>query len=86
MCNSDVPQQNPDKIDGNGRTARLLMNLVLIMHGYPIANIPGDSDMRLAYYNALESCNMTGDKSKFNIFIANCVFESMNGFIRKAGL
>lgn len=23
--------------DGNGRTARLLMNLILIMHGYPMA-------------------------------------------------
>ena len=73
-------------IDGNGRTARLLMNLVLIIHGYPIASIPGDSESRLAYYDTLESCNMTGDTSKFHVFIANCVFESMNGFIRKAGL
>lgn len=38
--------------DGNGRTARLLMNLVLMMRGYPPAIIrPND---RLAYIGALE--------------------------------
>jgi Fic family protein len=28
-------------IDGNGRTSRLVMNLVLLQHGYIIANIKG---------------------------------------------
>jgi len=41
-------------IDGNGRTSRLVMNLILLQHGYPIANIRGDSESRLKYYNALE--------------------------------
>lgn len=30
-------------IDGNGRTARLAMNLILLANGYSIANIPGDT-------------------------------------------
>ena len=42
-------------IDGNGRTGRLLMNLILLIHGYPRANIKGDDSSRLKYYKALES-------------------------------
>jgi Fic family protein len=45
-------------IDGNGRTARLIMNLVLLQAGYPIVNITGDSQGRISYYNALEKCQV----------------------------
>ncbi|HYS54675.1 MAG TPA: Fic family protein [Thermoanaerobaculia bacterium] len=38
-------------LDGNGRVARLLMNLVLLKRGYPIANIQREE--RPAYYDAL---------------------------------
>ena len=41
-------------IDGNGRTSRLLMNLILLQNGYPIAILKGDDKSRLEYYNALE--------------------------------
>ena len=37
--------------DGNGRVSRLLMNLILMQHGYPICNIR--QDRRPAYYEAL---------------------------------
>lgn len=57
-------------IDGNGRTARLVMNLILLSSGYPIANIDGDTDSRLAYYNALETCNIGDDKTVFLALIA----------------
>jgi Fic family protein len=36
-------------VDGNGRTARLVMNLILLQEGYPIANISGETEARLAY-------------------------------------
>ncbi len=36
-------------VDGNGRTARLCMNLLLLRAGYPLANIPGDTSSRLGY-------------------------------------
>jgi Fic family protein len=39
-------------IDGNGRVARLLLNLILMRYGYPIAIITKDD--RLRYYDALE--------------------------------
>ena len=45
-------------IDGNGRTARLVMNLTLLQHGFPVTIIHGDTESRLAYYDALEKCNL----------------------------
>jgi len=39
-------------MDGNGRTARILMNLILMRRGYPICIIARDD--RLRYYDALE--------------------------------
>ena len=39
-------------VDGNGRTARILMNLILIRYGYPICIILKEE--RLRYYDALE--------------------------------
>ena len=37
--------------DGNGRVSRLLMNLILLQHGYPISNIKQED--RPTYYEAL---------------------------------
>ncbi len=58
-------------IDGNGRTSRLLMNLILLQHGYPIAILKGDVQSRLAYYNALEVAQTTGNKEEFVNLITN---------------
>ncbi|MGB5687556.1 MAG: Fic family protein, partial [Candidatus Electrothrix sp.] len=60
-------------IDGNGRTARLLMNLALLQEGYAITNISGVSRNRLAYYDALEKCNLEQDKTAFLLLIARYV-------------
>ncbi|WP_204369195.1 Fic family protein [Methylocucumis oryzae] len=64
-------------VDGNGRTARLVMNLVLLQHSYPIAIIHGDTESRLAYYDALEQCNLTQDKQTFYDLIAEKVIEAL---------
>jgi len=50
-------------IDGNGRTARLLMNLILIQNGYPPAVILNVD--RQKYYRALKDA----DKEKYNGFM-----------------
>ena len=63
-------------IDGNGRTSRLVMNLILLQHGYPIANILGDSESRLAYYGALESANLDGSKEPFVLLIGDLVLAA----------
>jgi Fic family protein len=59
-------------IDGNGRTARLIMNLILLQNGFPIANIKGDTDSRMSYYTALENSRMD-NKIEFILLIAGVV-------------
>jgi len=61
-------------IDGNGRTSRLVMNLILLQNNYPIANISSDNNVRLEYYNALEKCNIDNDTSDFILLIANNIY------------
>jgi len=63
-------------IDGNGRTSRLVMNLILLQHGYPIAIIPGDTESRLAYYAALETANLDGNKEPFILLIGGVVLAA----------
>lgn len=72
-------------IDGNGRTSRLVMNLILIQNGYSVTNIPGDTDSRIDYYDALEKCNITGDKSDFLVLIAGHVCKSMKKMVQLLG-
>ena len=53
--------------DGNGRTARLLTNLLLIRCGYvPVAVRPED---RKPYLDALEHGSLTGDLKPFQAFM-----------------
>ena len=63
-------------IDGNGRTARLLMNLLLIQHGYPITIIKLQD--RVAYIQAIEEYQESGDSQIFIDFIAQKVEESLD--------
>lgn len=53
--------------DGNGRTARLLMNLLLLRDGYPpVAVRPQD---RKTYLDALEQASMVDDREPFQTFM-----------------
>lgn len=72
-------------IDGNGRTARLVMNLILLANGYAIANIPGDTDSRGAYYDALEKVNLESDKTDFINLIAKHVLHAMQTLLERLG-
>jgi Fic family protein len=65
-------------VDGNGRVARLLMNLLLLRSGFPIAVIRNED--RAAYYDALEE----GHDSRldtFLVFIAQAVDRTMDMFL-----
>ena len=64
-------------IDGNGRVARLLMNLLLMRHGYPIAIISKED--RLRYYDALEF-SQASDLTPFIRLLAECVAESLEEY------
>jgi len=71
--------------DGNGRTSRLLMNLVLLQHGYPIAILKGDTDNRLNYYSTLEKAQTEGNKIQFMLLIAYTVKEALERVLRVLG-
>jgi len=64
-------------IDGNGRTSRLVMNLILLKSGYTIANLKGDYKSRIQYYAALEKVQVDNDPEPFYELIADNVKESL---------
>lgn len=66
-------------IDGNGRTARLLMNLALLQHGYVITIIP--PVLRSDYIAALRKSN-DGNNEPFKYFISEMVYESHKEYLR----
>lgn len=68
-------------IDGNGRTARLVMNLLLIKNGYPVANILGESESRVAYCDALEKSHIDGDSRDFQKIILNGVKQAFFNYL-----
>ena len=61
-------------VDGNGRTARLLMNLLLVRAGYPPALLP--VEQRGRYYDLLEAAN-NGDLQPFETYIAEVTKVSL---------
>jgi Fic family protein len=67
-------------IDGNGRTSRLLMNLILLQYGYPIANIA--ADQRITYYNALEKAQVGHDKTDFHRLVAETEKRSLFKYLQ----
>ena len=68
-------------IDGNGRTARILMNLILMRRGYPICIISRED--RLRYYQALED-SQAGDLTPLIELIYENVEESLEEWERAA--
>uniref|UniRef100_A0ABM5F2S2 Protein adenylyltransferase FICD n=2 Tax=Pogona vitticeps TaxID=103695 RepID=A0ABM5F2S2_9SAUR len=62
-------------VDGNGRTSRLLMNLILMQAGYPPITIR--KEQRAEYYHVLEVAN-EGDVRPFIRFIAKCTESTLD--------
>lgn len=61
--------------DGNGRTGRLLMNLVLMAHGLPPAIIRKTD--RIAYLAALETAQLGGPRAPYDRLIARAALRSL---------
>lgn len=68
-------------IDGNGRTSRLVMNLILLQKGYIIANIKGDYDSHMQYYQTLETAQTKNNKEDFLLFVAQIEKENLERYI-----
>ena len=67
-------------VDGNGRTARLLMNLVLVNAGYGVVSVP--PILRNDYINALSVSRRLNDMDPFCKLIAECVVETERDYCR----
>lgn len=67
-------------IDGNGRTARLLMNLILVNAGYGVVSVP--PVWRNDYINALSTSRQLNDMDPFSKLIAECVIETERDYCR----
>lgn len=72
-------------IDGNGRTCRLIMNLILLANGYTVGILKGDVKSRIAYYNSLEAVQTKNDRSDFYKLIAQTCIDSLKEHIKMAG-
>lgn len=66
-------------IDGNGRAARLLMNLALLQAGYPLAIIP--PVLRRDYLDTLNKTHK-GSAEPFIDFITEVCYESAKEYLR----
>lgn len=67
-------------VDGNGRTARLLMNMILLMCGYPAAIIRKRD--RLSYITGLETAQLGGPKDGYQKLVAQAVNRSLDIYLK----
>ena len=72
--------------DGNGRCARLLMNMILVNKGYQIVTIP--PILRNDYISALKAAQKEHNPNDcaFYTLIANCEIEAQKDFCRMFNL
>ena len=66
--------------DGNGRTARLLMNLVLLRAGYPPVVV--GPEQRKPYIDALEAAQLGGGKAPYATFMATRLDAGLGDYVR----
>jgi len=63
-------------IDGNGRTARLLFNRVLLAAGYPVTVIAPED--RLTYLKVLEQAQTGGSSEPYYLFMRKAIEKSLD--------
>ncbi len=59
------------------KTARLLMNLILMINGFPMVSIKADLKSIKSYYTALESIQLKGEPKDLQLLICNLVLGSL---------
>ncbi|MDE1974998.1 MAG: Fic family protein [Patescibacteria group bacterium] len=66
--------------DGNGRTARLLMNAILMQNGFSPLVIPKEA--RKGYVTSLEKAQTKQDTEDYYVFMLDRMIESMEDYIK----
>jgi Fic family protein len=69
-------------IDGNGRTARLIMNLILLQNGYVPSIIKNKE--RVKYLDAIENWQQNNNKKDFYEIMVQCEKESIEKYLPPA--
>lgn len=69
-------------VDGNGRTARLLMNLILLINDYPVAVIRNEE--RTEYLHAINQGQTRKQMSAFYQLVADAVERSLDAYLAAA--
>jgi hypothetical protein len=62
------------------------MNLILLQHGYTIANLKGNFDDRMRYYHALEQVQVNHESESFYALITEHVESSLEEHLHLAGV
>jgi len=71
-------------MDGNGRTARLLMNLDLMRNGFPPVVLP--VEQRLAYYDSLDTAHVEGNYAAFFDIIGELAMRAFDPYWHALGV
>jgi Fic family protein len=66
-------------VDGNGRTARLLFNLILLQNGYPITFIKKED--RIKYLKSLEKAQTGGSNEDYKMLMYKAIERSLDLFL-----
>ena len=66
-------------VDGNGRTARLLMNLILLINGYPVAIIRNEE--RIGYLEAVNLGQTKNDLQMYYSLINEAEERSLDAYL-----
>ena len=69
--------------EANGACARLLMNLILLEEGYPLANFSGTEPARSVYFNTLEQAHSQTDKSGWHKLVAEQVMSDIKSLLKR---
>ncbi len=69
-------------IDGNGRTGRLLMNLILMINGYPLAIIKNED--RTSYLSTFDAARKEHNMEPFYTIVEQAVERSLDIYISVA--
>ncbi|OGK15574.1 hypothetical protein A2690_02010 [Candidatus Roizmanbacteria bacterium RIFCSPHIGHO2_01_FULL_39_12b] len=70
-------------IDGNGRTTRLLMNLILLLNEYPMAIVKNED--RIAYLQSFEAAREKKDMRPFYKLLFDAVDRSLDIYLDALG-
>ena len=66
-------------IDGNGRTARLLFNLLLLQEGYPLVIV--EKEQRMEYINAIEKALRDNNPGDFYRLMFQAIEKSLDVYL-----